>query len=332
MKRLRNIGCFLIGWDKDILCECGEASYRQYRKLLSAICIMMVLWGTIGYCFADRYINIESCALKICVSIAFMFIVLCVERVIILTVGKARLMSVMRILLALCMAVLGSCIFDQIIFRNDIQQAIQEHREDVIGATITKRLSIYDSDIQRITQDMDSLSKATIALNEELQQRPVIKGTNVSTQEQVIGVDENGNPKKVRTQTVNTVTLANPLAEQLKANNDQIQIYSTQLEQLRQDKKEVADKVRDEMNQRAPGFIEELEATLKVVSQSKVSLAFYLVLFCFLTFLELFVLTIKMGENKCDYELIVENQLHLKKTLMEKTAHSVLVKNNSNNN
>lgn len=306
--------------------ECGEASYRQYRKLLSAICIMMVLWGTIGYCFADRYINIQSCALKLCVSLAFMFIVLCVERVIILTVGKARLMSVMRVLLALCMAILGSCIFDQIIFRNDIEQAIQEHREDVIGETIIKRLSIYDSDIQRITQEMDSLSKTTIALNEELQKRPVIKGTNVSTQEQVIGMDENGKPKKVRTQTVNTVTLANPLAEQLKANNDQIQIYSAQLEQLRQDKKEVAETVRREMSQRAPGFIEELEATLKVVSQSPISLAFYIILFCFLTFLELFVLTIKMGENKCDYELIVENQLFLKKNLMEQTAQSVLAK------
>ena len=325
MKALQNIGCFLIGWDKNILSECGEASFRQYRKLLSAISIMMVLWGTIGYCFADRYINIESCALKLCVALAFMFIVLCVERVIILTVGKARLMSVMRVLLALCMALLGSCIFDQIIFRNDIQQAIQEHREDVIGNTITKRLAIYDGDIQRITQEMDSLSKATIALNEELQKRPVIKGTNVSTQEQVVGVDENGKPQKVRTQTVNTVTLANPLAEQLKANNDQIQIYSGQLEQLRLDKKEVAEKVREEMSQRAPGFIEELEATLKVVSQSKVSLAFYIVLFCFLTFLELFVLTIKMGENKCDYELIVENQLSLKKNLMEQTAQSVLV-------
>ena len=325
MNMIRNVGCFLIGWNRNILNECGEASYRQYRKLLSAICIMMVLWGTIGYCFADRYINIESCALKICVSIVFMFIVLCVERVIILTVGKARLMSIMRVLLALCMAVLGSCIFDQIIFRNDIHQAIQEHREDVISATITKRLAIYDSDIQRITQEMDSLSKATIALNEELQQRPVIKGTNVSTQEQVVGVDEKGNPKKVRTQTVNTVTLANPLAEQLRANNDQIQIYSTQLEQLRLDKKEVAEKVREDISLRAAGFIEELEATLKVVSQSKVSLAFYIILFCFLTFLELFVLTIKMGENKCDYELIVENQLYLKKNLMEQTAHSVLV-------
>lgn len=326
MKALKNFGCLLIGWDKNILKECSEASYRQYRKLLSAICIMMVLWGTIGYCFADRYINIESCFLKVCVAITFMFIVLCVERVIILTVGKARLMGIMRVLLALCMAVLGSCIFDQIIFRNDIQQAIQEHREDVIGTTINKRLVIYDSDIQRITQEMDSLSKATIALNEELQQRPVIKGTNVSTQEQVIGVDENGKPRKVRTQTVNTVTLANPLAEQLKANNDQIQIYSAQLEQLRLDKKEVAEKVREEMNQRTPGFIEELEATLKVVSKSKVSLAFYIILFCFLTFLELFVLTIKMGENKCDYELIVENQLLLKKNLMEQTAQSVLVR------
>lgn len=326
MNKIKNIGCFLIGWDKNILKECGEASYRQYRKLLSAISIMMILWGTIGYCFADRYINIESCYLKICVALVFMLIVLCVERVIILTVGKAKLMSFMRVLLALCMAVIGSCIFDQIIFRNDIQQAIQDNRENVISETINKRLSIYDSDIQRITKDMDSLSNATIALNEELQKRPVIKGTNVSTQEQIVGVDENGKPKKVRTQTVNTVTMANPLAEQLKANNDQIQIYSTQLEQLRQDKKEVAETVRAEINQRAPGFIEELEATLRVVSNSPVSLAFYIVLFCFLTFLELFVLTIKMGEKKCDYELIVEKQLYLKQNLMEQTAQSVLLR------
>ena len=326
MKALSNIGCFLIGWNKNILKECGEASYRQFRKLLSAICIMMVLWGTIGYCFADRYINIESVVWKVCVALAFMLMVLCVERVIILTVGKARMMSFMRVLLALCMAILGSCIFDQIIFRNDIQQAIQEHREDIIKETITKRLSIYDSDIQRITHEMDSLSKATIILGEELQKRPTIQGTNVSTQEQVVGMDENGKPKKVKVQSVNTVTMANPLAEQLKANNDQIQIYSNQLEQLRQDKKDIAQKTTEEVSQRAPGFIEELEATLKVVSQSWISLAFYVILFCFLTFLELFVLTIKMGENKCDYELIVEHQLSLKKNLMTKTEQSLTTK------
>lgn len=319
MKTLTKMGCALIGWNIEILNECGEASHRQFRKLLSAILIMMIIWGTIGYCFADRYINIDDVIFKMVVAIAFMIIVLSVERVIILTVGHARLMSVMRVLLALCMAILGSCIFDQIIFRNDIQQAIQEHREDVVQETVIKRLSIYDSDIQRITRDMDSISKATIVLGEELQKKPIIKGTNVTTHEQIIGLDEDGQPIKTKTQTVNTVTMANPLAEQLKANNDQIQIYSAQLEQLRQDKKDIETITRKEINERAPGFIEELEATLKVVSQSWVSLAFYIILFCFLTFLELFVLTIKLGESKCDYELIVEHQLNLKKILMQKT-------------
>ena len=323
MKTLSDMGCLLIGWDKDILKECGEASHRQYRKLLSALCIMMLLWGTIGYCFADRYINIESTLFKIVVTIAFMLIILCVERVIILTVGKARLMTTMRVMLALCMSFLGACIFDQIIFRNDIQQAIQEHREDVIKATIIKRLSIYESDILRITHDMDSLSKSTIALGEELQKRPTIKGTNVTSQEQVVMGDD-GTPKKIRTQSVNTVTMANPLAEQLKANNEQIQIYSNQLEQLRQEKKDIAQTTTAEVSQRAPGFIEELEATLKVVSKSPVSLVFYIVLFSFLTFLELFVLTIKMGDCKCDYDLIVENQLKMKQCIMEQTSHSLL--------
>ena len=326
MKTIKDLGCFLIGWNKDILKECGEASQRQFRKLLSAICIMMVLWGTIGYCFADRYINIESCVLKLSVSLAFMFIVLCVERVIILTVGKARVMSTMRVMLALCMAFLGACIFDQIIFRNDIQQEIQEQREDVIKETIAKRLSIYESDIQRITHDMDSLGKATLALNEELKKNPTIEMTDVSTNRTNVGKDENGNPIFQTSTIVNKKKMPNPLAEQLKANNEQIQVYIDQLEQLRQDKKDIADKVTKEIKARPLGFIEELEATLAVVSNSWISLVFYVILFLFLTFLELFVLTIKMGDNKCDYDLIVEHQLSLKKTLISQTEQSLTIK------
>ena len=327
MKYFANIGCFLIGWNKEILKDCGEASHRQYRKLLSAIFIMMVMWGTIGYCFADRYINIELTILKAFVSLMFMFIVLCVERVIILTVGKARLMGAMRVMLALCMAVLGSCIIDQIIFSNDIQQTIQDHREDVIKETIVKRMSIFENDERRIKHDMDSLSKATIALGADLAKHPTIKSVNVSTTEQIVGLDENGNPKKVKNRSTDIVNIPNPLTGQLKANNDQIQLYQSQLEQLRQDKKEIAGKVTEEVHARPVGFIEELEATLKVVSNSWVSLLFYIILFCFLAFLELFVLTIKMGETKCDYELIVENQLNLKKNLMEQTAESLRVNN-----
>lgn len=156
--------------------------------------------------------------------------------------------------------------------------------------------------------------------------RPTIKSVNVSTQEQVVGVDENGNPKKIRNRNTEIVNIANPLADQLKSNNNQIEIYQNQLEKLRQDKKDIAQKVTEEVSTRPLGFIEELEATLSVVSKSVVSLVFYIVLFCFLTFLELFVLTIKMGDTKCDYDLIVENQLRLKRTLMDQTSQSLITK------
>ena len=324
MSTFAKIGCFLIGWNPNILKECGEASYRQFRKLLSAIVIMMILWGVIGYCFADRYINVSSLPFKIAIAFMFMLIVLCVERVIILTVGRARVMTFMRVLLALCMAILGSCIFDQIIFRNDIEQTIQDGRQELILKTIQKRLSIYESDIQRIMMEMDSISKSTIRINEELQKNPIIKTTDISTHEVVVGKDSLGNPIKEKVRNVEQKSMANPLAEQVKANNLQIQLYSEQLDKLRLNKQNIAETVTKEINTRPAGFIEELEATLKVVSQSWVSLTFYLILFGFLTFLELFVLTIKTGETKCDYELIVEHQLNLKKNLLSNTEQNLM--------
>ena len=106
-------------------------------------------------------------------------------------------------------------------------------------------MSIFENDERRISHEIDSLNKATIDLGEELMKRPTIKSVNVSTAEQVAGVDENGNPKKVKVRNTEVVNIPNPLAEQLKSNNSQIEIYQNQLEQLRQDKKEIAGKVAE---------------------------------------------------------------------------------------
>lgn len=319
MNIFKRIGCFLIGWNPNILNECGEASQRQFRKLLSAISIMMILWGTIGYCFAERYIGIQALIPKIIIAIVFMFIILCVERVIILTVGKATMMAAMRIALALCMALLGSSIFDQIIFSNDIQQAIQDHREDVIQQTINKRLAIYDADMKKINASIDTLNVKNEALYKDLAANPTSVITTVSTSEQVAGTEANGNVRKVKVHNVNKTVVPNPRAEQAKGNEQQLKIYNQQLETLRNNKKDIDKSTRDEIQARPTGFIEELEAALHVISNSWISLVFYVILFLFLTFLELFVLTIKMGDNKCDYELIVEHQLNLKKNMIANT-------------
>lgn len=316
---LTSIGCRLIGWDAQILSSCGEASKRQFRKLLSAITIMMVLWGTIGYCFADSYLDITSIAGRSAVAAAFMLIILCIERVIILNVGRNKSMALMRIMLALCMAILGASIFDQLMFKNDLQQEIASHREDVVSQTVAKRMAIYDSDIERISLAIDSISRCNDDLYRQIEAHPSTTVTAVSSSEQVAGLSEDGKPIKTIVHSSNKTVVPNPRIAQARGNEEQIKIYNEKLEQLRLEKKDIDKTTRDEINSRPTGFIEELEATIRVISQSPVSLAFYCIMFAFLLFLEMFVLTIKMGETPCDYELIVEHQLSHKRNLLQNT-------------
>lgn len=284
---------------------------------------MMVLWGTIGYCFAANYLNISNFFGKCGVSLAFMFIILCIERVIILNVGKNLFMAWMRGLLALCMAILGASIFDQLMFKNDIQQEITERREDMIAQTITKRLSIYDADIVRITNAVDSISRCNDQLYKEIEANPTTTVTAVSTSEQVAGIGEDGKPIKTTVQSVNKTIVPNPRIAQAQGNEEQLKLYAEQLEELRRDKKDIDKTTREEFKNRPTGFIEELEATIAVISKSWVALVFYLIMFAFLLFLELFVLTIKMGETPCDYDLVVEHQLSHKRLMLQKTEDSL---------
>lgn len=237
------IGCKLIGWNWEILSTCGEASHRQLRKYMSAIIIMMILWGTIGYCFAENYLNMTGMLQKSLVSFAFIVIVLSIERVIILTVGKAPLMKWMRILLAIAMAMLGSCIFDQLIFRNDIQQEVASRREDVVAETVAKRLAIYDSDIRRISFAQDSLQHKQDELYAEIEKNPTTTVTTVSTQEQIAGVDSEGKPIKESVRSVNKTVVPNPRLEQAQGNAEQLKIYEEQLEQLRLEKRDIDKKI-----------------------------------------------------------------------------------------
>jgi len=54
------------------------------------------------------------------------------------------------------------------------------------------------------------------------------------------------------------------------------------------------------------GFLEELEAMVSIVTTRKVAGAFYLIFFMLLMSLELFVVTSKMGDQECDYEMAIK--------------------------
>ena len=151
------IGCFLIGWNPILLKQCGEASRRTLRRYISAIIILSVIWGAIGFCFAERYMGVSSLWQQLAVSSVFVIMILCIERFIILTVGKLGIMGFFRYVLAFLMAVLGSAVFDQIIFKNDVTVKMKEVRTEQINKEIPKRMAYLDSDIKRVSLLIDSI-------------------------------------------------------------------------------------------------------------------------------------------------------------------------------
>ena len=322
----QRIGCLLIGWNLDVLKQCGESSFRTFRKLVSAITIVMLLWGIIGYTFANRYLNIHSIIGCLGTALVFMTIVLCIERIIILKDGGSKGIYIFRIAIAVCMALLGSFIFDQLMFRNDLEAKIKDNREKLIVETINTRMKVYDDDYRRISMSMDSINHVTDSLSAELQRRPYITLTENSITRGPATIDSLGNKRQEVSRTTTTSHAANPLGMQVNANYEQIVSYNKKLDNLTKQKQVVDSVVREEFRDRPLGFMEELNASIAVISQSWLGFVFYLLLFVFLMFLELFVVSIKWGEDKCDYELMVLHQLELKQLTLKNSKQSLIQK------
>lgn len=325
------IGCWIIGWNPIILQECGEASHRTLRKFMSAILILSIIWGTIGYFFAERYIGIESILGNLAVAFVFIIIILCIERFIILTVGKLGMMGKFRFLLAIVMAILGSTIFDQIIFKNDVDVKMKEVRTEQINAEIPRRMAHIQEDISKTTLLIDSIGRVNIALYEDLAKKPTISVSEVSRTTKVTGKDEDGNDIKSYETTVNNRAVDNPLTAQVQANEKALDLYKVQLENLQTRKMSIADEVRLTYESAHVGFLEELKALYSIISNDGIALAFYLFLFVFLLALELLVVTSKGGDSKCDYDLIIEHQLAIKTETLKSSMNSLTNRRNIEN-
>lgn len=136
-------------------------------------------------------------------------------------------------------------------------------------------------------------------------------------------MDEDGKPIEEKSQTVNKRNVENALINQTKANDRTLDAYQKQIEVLQEKKLSMADDTRKEYEQAKTGFLEELGALYVLLGDSWVAKAFYIFLFLFLVSLELLVITAK-GSTSCDYDLIVEHQLNIKRETLRNTAQKLL--------
>lgn len=309
------IGCLLTGWNAKILESCTESSRKQLKKYSSAILILIILWSFIGYSFAERYVRTPwwGCILT---TLIFVIVVIQIERQIILTVGKNYWLASFRLILAIIMAIIGSAILDQIIFKEDIQKKMIEIVDRQVNEQLPNRLTIINTKLQEFQSEVDSLDRKNLELYAEISKRPTIE--TVSTIRSPMTIRKlNGTDSIVYRTTIARNPVSNPKMKEAEINNQHLEILRKQQEDYTQRKMDAETSLREELRSKQ-GFLEELNAIIEIIVQRPVARIFYIILFAFLMSLELFVVASKFGDKKCDYDLVIEHQLEQKKkTLTE---------------
>ena len=302
------LGCKLTGWSSSVLSQCSEASKTQLSKYTSALLILMIVWSITGFCFAQRYIGLPiwGCIL---VSLVFVTIVVMIERQILLALHPTKKLATFRLVIAIIMAIVGSSIFDQTMFGKDIDKQMADTIELQTVDLTQKRVSNIDSKLMAFQIEKDSLNKVNSELQADVNAHPWIIQKSVTNSQDRLVV--NGKIKVVNNPSVTTNQVANPKQIAIAANNEKIKQIILQENDLNKKKLTVEEDTRKEC-QANVGFLEELEAMVSIVTTRTVAGIFYVIFFLLLMSLELFVVTSKMGDEECDYELAIKGAERVK--------------------
>lgn len=302
------LGCKLTGWSSSVLSQCSEASKTQLSKYTSALLILMIVWSITGFCFVQRYIGLPiwGCIL---VSLVFVTIVVMIERQILLALHPTKKLATFRLVIAIIMAIVGSSIFDQTMFGKDIDKQMADTIELQTADLTQKRVSNIDSKLMAFQIEKDSLNKVNSELQADVNAHPWIIQKSVTNSQDRLVV--NGKIKVVNNPSVTTNQVANPKQIAIAANNEKIKQIVLQENDLNKKKLTVEEDTRKEC-QANVGFLEELEAMVSIVTTRTVAGIFYVIFFLLLMSLELFVVTSKMGDEECDYELAIKGAERVK--------------------
>jgi hypothetical protein len=254
-------------------------------------------------------------------TILFVIIIIQVERQIIMQTHKNNYLQVFRGLIAVMMALIGSIIIDQIIFKDDIDLEKEQFINDKIENIYPKRAAIRQRQIDELKAQFVNKDSQRTALNNNIQRNPLINITTVQSNPVPVTTSKADSLGRVQTQTsyvikpttLNTQTpnpnilLIAPLDSQIKSIQRMIIAQGDSLANLR-NSIEVSLKSKT-------GFIDELNIMFGLLSKSVPALIVYCIWFLLLLGLELFVVMNKRHERPTDYDVMISHQMetHIKK-------------------
>lgn len=308
-------GCFLTGYNYQIMSNSSEVSVRVVKRYTSALIIVCLLWMFVGYCFANRYLHLGilgSCISALC----FVTIIIQIERQIILLNKVSGWIKNARIFIAILMALIGSLIIDQIIFKDDIElEKITSIQKRVDKASVSKSAELRNQ-IANFDTEISIKESERLNLINDVEKNPTIKvfssqssirkETNTkidsSTKEKIISEISSPITSTTSSNVPNPkISLIAPLEENIKNLRTQKSEKESLLLNIRPEvEKDVKQKV---------GLLDELEVMWSLIFRSWVSGIVYLIFFLFLGMLEILVLVSKINEKgeENDYDKTIRH-------------------------
>ncbi len=309
-------GCFMTGYNYNILRNCSEAAFKSVKKYTAAMLIVCILWFFIGFTFAHRYLSLglPGCMLA---GLLSTIIIVQVEKQIVLSFNPSRLLLIFRGCLAFMMSILGAVIIDQILFEKDIEiekiSYISEKVDRILPSKtdeLRKQIVALDTTINKKEQDkenyVEDISKhpTTIGTTTQMSTKRVPMQTATSSGKDTTIL------KTVNETTTTTTLVPNPKIALLSSLDSTIGAMRKQRAQKENELLHMKPALEKEMKANT-GFLDELTIMTRMLSASHVALCFWLLWILFFLFIEMLVLFSKMGDRSNDYEKVVLHHMNL---------------------
>lgn len=308
------LGCFLTGYNYQIVRNSSEASAKAVKKYLSAILIVSTLWAFIGYAFSQRYLHGSK---YVCFAAAVLMIlmVIQIERQIILSIGKHIVAFVFRCLIGLVMAIIGSVILDQVIFKDDVEKAKISDIQSEVSRLLPIKTKELTSQIQQLDSSIKSKEDERTSVIADISKNPRISTPSTSV---VYQKDSSGKMAAIG-RTVTNNSIANPKADLIPQIDDQIKYLRSQKNSKENKKLNVQKLLEDDLKSKV-GFLDELKTLFAILFSSGIALFVWSLLFLFFLAIELFVLVNKFGDDKNDYDRTIIHQMDIRIKMLEQLA------------
>lgn len=311
-------GCFLTGYNYQIVKQSSEVSVKAVKKYTSALLIISLLWAFIGYAFTSRYLH-ASLLGAITGGLIMVIVIIQIERQIILTVGKNPGAATFRMCLGFIMAIIGSVILDQITFKDDIEKKQLTYNQTYVDSILPLKTSELKSQIRANDSLIASKEVERIALQKELTSHPTISLTTTNIN---YTIDSLGH-RKPATRSNNSTSVPNPKASLLEPLQNQINVYIDRKTKLEGQLITIREDLEKDVKSKT-GFLDELQVLFSILLGSNVALIVWFLWFLFLFCIEMFVLVSKMGDRTHDYEETVIHQMNVRLEMLKKLNPSTL--------